>query len=44
MTIQGYYYVSNRTLQVGDTLDMDDLIGREGIFYALRPIQSLIQV
>lgn len=37
ITIQGYYYVSNRTLQVGDTLDMDDLIGREGDILRLAP-------
>lgn len=37
ITIQGFYYVSNRTLQVGDTLSMDDLIGREGDILRLAP-------
>ncbi|MEZ2720653.1 flagellar basal body P-ring formation chaperone FlgA [Paenalcaligenes hominis] len=37
ITIQGFYYVSNRTLQVGDTLGMDDLIGREGDILRLAP-------
>lgn len=37
ISIEGFYYTSNRTLQVGDTLSMDDLIGREGDILRLAP-------
>lgn len=30
ITIEGYYYVSNRTLDVGQTISLDDLVPREG--------------
>lgn len=30
IAIEGYYYVSNHTLDVGQTLSLDDLVAREG--------------
>ncbi|WP_442597152.1 flagellar basal body P-ring formation chaperone FlgA [Parapusillimonas sp. JC17] len=30
LSIQGYYYVANRSINVGDTLGLDDLNAREG--------------
>ncbi|HUH60888.1 MAG TPA: flagellar basal body P-ring formation chaperone FlgA [Candidimonas sp.] len=30
LSIQGYFYVSNREIQVGDTVSLSDLTGREG--------------
>jgi flagella basal body P-ring formation protein FlgA len=30
LSIQGYYYVANRNINVGDTLGLDDLAAREG--------------
>lgn len=30
LSIQGYYYVANHTIQAGDTLTLGDLTGREG--------------
>lgn len=30
LNIQGYYYVSNRTINVGDLISQDDLLAREG--------------
>lgn len=30
LSIQGYYYVANRTLNPGDVLSLDDMIAREG--------------
>lgn len=30
LSIMGHYYVANRTIQVGDTLSLDDLSAREG--------------
>lgn len=30
LSIQGYFYVANRDIQVGDTISLSDLTGREG--------------
>jgi len=30
VSVQGYYYVTNRTINVGETLTLDDLVAREG--------------
>ncbi len=30
ISIQGYYYVANRTIQAGETLTLSDLTGRDG--------------
>lgn len=35
MAIHGYYYVPNRPVEAGDTLSLDDLIGREGDILSL---------
>lgn len=37
ISIKGFYYTSNRTLQVGETLSLDDLIAREGDILRLAP-------
>lgn len=30
VSVEGYYYVTNRTINVGETLSLDDLVAREG--------------
>ncbi len=35
LSIQGYYYVANHTIQAGDTLSLNDLTGREGDLLSL---------
>ncbi|MDN4122089.1 flagellar basal body P-ring formation protein FlgA [Alcaligenes endophyticus] len=30
LSIQGFYYVSNRTIALGETISLDDLVAREG--------------
>lgn len=37
LTIDGYYYVTNRTLQVGEVISLDDLVPREGDILRLPP-------
>ena len=37
ISIEGYYYTTNRTLQVGEVLSMDDLVAREGDILRLPP-------
>lgn len=37
ITIEGFYYTSNKTLQVGDIIHLDDLVAREGDILRLAP-------
>lgn len=37
LTIDGYYYMSNRTLNVGEVISLDDLVPREGDLLRLPP-------
>lgn len=37
ITIEGFYYTSNKTLQVGDIIRLDDLVTREGDILRLAP-------
>src|SRR5690606_752829 len=30
LAVEGFYYVANRDISVGETLTLDDLVGREG--------------
>ena len=37
LSIEGFYYVSNRSLQVGESISLDDLLAREGDLLRLPP-------
>lgn len=37
LSITGFYYISNRSIRVGETLSLDDLVAREGDLLRLAP-------